>query len=569
MTAKILCIEDEAEIRQIIVEELNDAGYETAEADSGKTGLAAILASQPDLVLCDMNMPEMDGNQLLQTLRADHPDFADMPFVFLTAQAGRDSILNSKKLGADDYLTKPIDFELLLVTLEARLGQVQRMEAKQEQQLVKLYKTVSGSTAAGAGEGPANAQAANVAARSAAPVDSETRDKLAGLSRTNNGRITAGRLQFIGLDAIRDELGSRWPAFADRVFDIAEKTISKRIAECDVFSRDENDNFVICFAQLDEAEASFKADHIAEEIRQKFLGAGETDIGGAPPSDGEPATKAAPDANSFAARAGHALTSDAHSIPLSTEQVQHTDSIFDLVMTQLDQAAALSRESQEETLREILESCLIRMASVELSNSNDTPFKLALFDERTQLKIDTLMTGQQSPDDLVAEIDILRLAQVAEKIYARPETSKVVVIVDLSFTTLIHRRNQDRIVKMLQSLREPVPSSIALMLSGIPEDVYPTRMTELANIIRPYCRLIMVELRRPNLEKIDLLSIRAPIVSCKFKNLSALLAKSPEKIRTLIKEIHDSKSRLLVRSIPDVEYKSLLTKLGADLFSAS
>lgn len=145
---KILCIEDEPDIRQIIVEELTDAGYQTLEADSGKTGLAAIMAGHPDLVLCDMNMPEMDGNQLLQTLRADHPDFADMPFIFLTAQTDRGSMLNGKKLGADDYLTKPIDFELLLVTLEARLGQVQRMEAKQEQQLVKLYKTVSGCCAA-------------------------------------------------------------------------------------------------------------------------------------------------------------------------------------------------------------------------------------------------------------------------------------------------------------------------------------------------------------------------------------------------------------------------------------
>lgn len=140
---KILCIEDEDFLRQDIVEELTDAGYEVLAAENGADGLKAIIANAPDLVLCDINMPVMDGCTLLTELRDNHPSYADLPFVFLTALADRTDVIAGKKLGADDYLTKPIDFELLLATVESRLRQVGRMAERRDGQLVSLYKALS------------------------------------------------------------------------------------------------------------------------------------------------------------------------------------------------------------------------------------------------------------------------------------------------------------------------------------------------------------------------------------------------------------------------------------------
>lgn len=409
-----------------------------------------------------------------------------------------------------------------------------------------------------------------VAAGAVPATGSQARDRVAALSNPNNGRVTAGRLQFIGMDAIRDELGDRWPAFADRVFDIAERTISKRMAEHDVFSRDENDNFVICFAGLDETEGAFKADRIAEEVREKILGAPEeTEIHGESDELVFEAPASAPLSSSYAARASQALTAEAHSIPLTFEEAKNSDSVFDLVLERLDQVAALRRKAEQTTLRDIFESCLIRMQLIEMPNSSLTPFRLAHFDESTQMKIDALMAGQQCVKDFAAEIDMLRLAQVAQKIYESPEASKSVAIVELNFATIDLRRNQDRIVKVLQSLKEPVPSSLALMISGIPGDIYPSRMTALINLIRPYCRLVVVELGRPVLENIEPSRIQAPMVSCNFKNLSVTLAKNPEKIRALTQEIKNQKARFLVHSVPNIEQKSLLAKLGTDLFCMS
>jgi len=141
--AKILCVEDEELIRKLIVEELQDEGHETIEAANGEEGLDAILTYKPDLVLCDVNMPVMDGHELLTKLRGNHPELADMPFIFLSALADRKDVISGHQVGADDYLTKPIDFEMLVVSVQSRLNQVGRMDVRKQQQMVKLYKALS------------------------------------------------------------------------------------------------------------------------------------------------------------------------------------------------------------------------------------------------------------------------------------------------------------------------------------------------------------------------------------------------------------------------------------------
>ena len=125
---KILCIEDDRETSRLIREELEDRGYEVSIAYNGHEGLAAILKSAPDLVISDISMPIMSGFQLLERLVALAPRFSKMPFIFLTALSDREDELKGRRLGADDYVTKPIDFELLATIIKARLAGVARNE---------------------------------------------------------------------------------------------------------------------------------------------------------------------------------------------------------------------------------------------------------------------------------------------------------------------------------------------------------------------------------------------------------------------------------------------------------
>jgi DNA-binding response OmpR family regulator len=125
---KILCIEDDRETAALIAEELVERRYDVQLAYDGREGIAAILRSMPDLVLSDISMPVMSGFELLERLTTLAPRFGNMPFVFLTALTDRDNELKGRQLGADDYVTKPIDFDVLQTIIEARLAGVARNE---------------------------------------------------------------------------------------------------------------------------------------------------------------------------------------------------------------------------------------------------------------------------------------------------------------------------------------------------------------------------------------------------------------------------------------------------------
>lgn len=121
MSGRLLCIDDEKPVVELLVEELTEHGFEVKGATSGQEGFAEILRSYPDLVVCDINMPDMNGFDILEKLQTLSPQFERMPFIYLTARNERDDILRGRRLGCDDYLTKPIDFEMLVEVIKARL----------------------------------------------------------------------------------------------------------------------------------------------------------------------------------------------------------------------------------------------------------------------------------------------------------------------------------------------------------------------------------------------------------------------------------------------------------------
>ncbi len=117
---KVLVIEDEMEIRANLIELLALEGYDIMGADNGITGLIGAMEHQPDLILCDVMMPELDGYDVLSALRQE-PETASIPFIFLTALADKGDIRQGMALGADDYLTKPFTCMEVLGAVETRL----------------------------------------------------------------------------------------------------------------------------------------------------------------------------------------------------------------------------------------------------------------------------------------------------------------------------------------------------------------------------------------------------------------------------------------------------------------
>ena len=120
MSKKVLIIEDNVDIRENIVEILELSGYTTFAANNGKTGVELAIKNLPDIILCDIMMPDLDGYGVLFMLNK-HPETAATPFIFLTAKAERIDVRKGMEMGADDYLTKPFDDMELLSAIESRL----------------------------------------------------------------------------------------------------------------------------------------------------------------------------------------------------------------------------------------------------------------------------------------------------------------------------------------------------------------------------------------------------------------------------------------------------------------
>jgi DNA-binding response OmpR family regulator len=125
---RILVIEDDREIARLILEELTDRGYDVRIAHDGREGCSAILTARPDLVLSDVMMPTMSGFDVLEMLASAAPPLRGVPFVFLTGLCGRDVECKARELGADAFVTKPIDFEALDRIIAARLSCGSRTE---------------------------------------------------------------------------------------------------------------------------------------------------------------------------------------------------------------------------------------------------------------------------------------------------------------------------------------------------------------------------------------------------------------------------------------------------------
>ncbi len=118
--SKILLIEDNNEMRENTSEILNFANYIVVTAENGRVGVEKAKKERPDLIICDIMMPDMDGYGVLQTL-SQEPETAGVPFIFLTAKADKSDIRRGMNLGADDYITKPFDETELIDAIEMRL----------------------------------------------------------------------------------------------------------------------------------------------------------------------------------------------------------------------------------------------------------------------------------------------------------------------------------------------------------------------------------------------------------------------------------------------------------------
>lgn len=126
---KILIVEDQAPMRRNLALLLELEGFKVVTAENGAVGVSTAIKELPDLIICDVMMPEMDGYAVIQTIRS-LPELSTTPFIFLTAKGDKSDLRIGMNFGADDYLTKPVVREDLLAAIHARLTRAQAIESK-------------------------------------------------------------------------------------------------------------------------------------------------------------------------------------------------------------------------------------------------------------------------------------------------------------------------------------------------------------------------------------------------------------------------------------------------------
>ncbi len=141
---KILLIEDDEILRESTDEFLQEEGFSVSTANNGLEGIQKALDEFPDIILCDIAMPKFNGYQVYKTLQ-ENSSTSLIPFIFLTAKTEKEDVRRGMQLGADDYITKPFDYDELLTTINVRLEKREKMiEAHRETYSSLLENSISG-----------------------------------------------------------------------------------------------------------------------------------------------------------------------------------------------------------------------------------------------------------------------------------------------------------------------------------------------------------------------------------------------------------------------------------------
>ena len=133
----VLVIDDSEEVRDVVVATLTCAGYSVLEAGNGRDGILTVLAQRPDLILCDVKMPGMDGYRTLAAIRK-YRHTAAIPFILMTGSMQRSEFRHAMTCGADDYLMKPFTAKELIAAVESRLARQTHVQSDAFQQIERL-----------------------------------------------------------------------------------------------------------------------------------------------------------------------------------------------------------------------------------------------------------------------------------------------------------------------------------------------------------------------------------------------------------------------------------------------
>ncbi len=353
----------------------------------------------------------------------------------------------------------------------------------------------------------------------------------------------AGKLRLIGLDAVRDQLGDRWPALAERAMQTAESVLRRRLEPHEPFARTADHGFIIRFASGSDAEISFRASAIAREIRMKLIGQGD--------------------------EAGSAVSAIAATLPRQADDPRDPVALMDVLDKRLSRLRGRIEQQAQQILHDAADFAVCVIETVVASDTGRVlPLRYAALPDALDRRLAAAIAAL--PDAALGTLDpaALMLTLVAERAAEAPVRGPpTLLLCPVPFELFLNRRRSERFLGLCRGLEPAIRQRLAFMIGGVPHGVAQSRVGTVIRLIKPFCTFVGIELEDYRAPPLDLTEQPITVVALPARALLLPGATGADALARFVAQLRRSRIRLLARHLPDPEQAAELGRLGADMVS--
>jgi PAS domain S-box-containing protein len=384
---------------------------------------------------------------------------------------------------------------------------------------------------------PKSAVAAAPQAASGSTIEASIRN---AVKQSAPAALTAGRLQLVGLAAVRQEVGERWVEISEQVFKVAERILRRHLLTGDTFHRTADDGFLVYFADLSAPEAQLKAKEIAQEIRDRLI----SDV----PEMQDTGVEA------FAAR-----------VSIEAHETGSDQAVIQALENRLSRERKRLESSALDTLRSGLPIAQVSFQKLRTDTNQAAPFAFTRLPRPLESSLETLQALGRT--DYTPEAEMLLLTGSAERLLSELTLNKTdVLIVPVRITTLIQRRDAERWLQIARTVGRPGKQRVVVEIGELARDIARTRMTDVVMMVSSIFRAVAFELPVADPAFVAGLPTSVPLVTIPVRRLAnddgGGHAQAAAK---LLKALAMRNIRLIVKGVTSPTLAMALSKVGVTL----
>ena len=357
---------------------------------------------------------------------------------------------------------------------------------------------------------------------------------------SKQGTVVAGKVQLVGLADVRAAIGDRWPALAERSFQAAENILRRHLGATDVFSRTADDGFLVCFTELDEPEAQFKARTIAQEIRDKLVG-------------------------EFPEMALTEVTGFATTVEVDGDDMMPETAIVHALEARLTRERKRLEDAAIRAMRAKLTTAEVLFQTVRTETNHPAPLLLCRLPADLEAAQSTLLALGRS--EYVPQTELLLLTGAAERVLAELQQVKTdLILTPVRLATLTHRRDAEHWLGVARTLGGPGKKRLVVEIRDLGRDTARARLTDVTMMVSSLFRAVAFELPTLDPGFIAYLPATAPLVTIE----AGLLGDSPTiPVARLLKALLPRRCRLIVKNVATSAMAVALAKAGVPLIATN